>query len=90
MKSHKDQYWDQSFLFSYINDICNVSEMVKFILFADDTNVLYSDHDINNVHVCTTTSNELDKLHAWFTANKLSLTISKNKLYIIRKTYMYC
>ena len=23
----------------YINDICNVSKLVKFILFADDTNV---------------------------------------------------
>ena len=23
----------------YINDICNVSNLVKFILFADDTNV---------------------------------------------------
>ena len=59
----------------YINDICNVSEIVKFILFADDTNVFHSDHDINNL--CTTMSNELDKLHAWFTVNKLSLNISK-------------
>ena len=47
----------------------------KFILFADDTNVFYSDHDINNL--CATMSNELDKLHAWFTVNKLSLNISK-------------
>ena len=59
----------------YINDICNVSEIVKLILFADDTNIFYSDHDINNL--CTTMSNELDKLHAWFTVNKLSLNISK-------------
>ena len=56
-------------------DICNVSEIVKFILFADDTNVFYSDHDINNL--CTTMSNELDKLHVWFTVNRLSLNISK-------------
>ena len=55
-------------LYLYINDICNVSEIVNFILFADDTNVFYSDHDINNL--CTTMSNELDKLHAWFTVNK--------------------
>ena len=59
----------------YINDICKVSEIVKFILFADDTNVFYSDHDINNL--CTTMSNELDKLHVWFTVNRLSLNISK-------------
>ena len=59
----------------YINDICKVSEIVKFILLADDTNVFYSDHDINNL--CTTMSNELDKLHVWFTVNRLSLNISK-------------
>ena len=64
----------------YINDICNVSEIVKFILFADDTNVFYSDHDINNL--CTTMSNELDNLHAWFTVNKLSLNIS-NTNYVL-------
>ena len=30
----------------YINDICNVSKLLKFILFADDTNILYSDSNI--------------------------------------------
>ena len=24
----------------YINDICNISELMKFVLFADDTNIL--------------------------------------------------
>ena len=57
MESHKDPYWDESSLFLYINDICNVSEIVKFILFADDTNVFYSDHDINNL--CTTMSKKI-------------------------------
>ena len=57
-----------------------VSEIVKFILFADDTNVFYSDHDINNL--CTTMSNELDKLPVWFTVNRLPLNISKTN-YII-------
>ena len=27
-------------LFMYINDICNISEIRKFVLFADDTNIL--------------------------------------------------
>ena len=31
----------------YMNDdICNVSEIIKFILFADDTNIFYSNIDI--------------------------------------------
>ena len=29
----------------YLNDICTVSEIVKFILFADDTHVFHYDHD---------------------------------------------
>ena len=27
----------------YINDICNVSKTLKFVLFADETNILYLD-----------------------------------------------
>ena len=34
-------------LYFYINDLCNVSDIVKFILFADDTNIFYSDDNLN-------------------------------------------
>ena len=27
----------------YINDTCNVSKLVKLILFADDTNIMYTE-----------------------------------------------
>ena len=30
----------------YINDICNVSPILKFILFADDTNIFCSGSDL--------------------------------------------
>ena len=30
----------------YINDICNVSPVLTFILFADDTNIFCSESDI--------------------------------------------
>ena len=33
----------------YINDICNASTSLKFILFADDTNVFYSGVDIQTI-----------------------------------------
>ena len=32
----------------YINDIVNTSNMLQFILFADDTTILFSDKDISN------------------------------------------
>ena len=33
-------------LFMYINDICKVSTIFKFILFADITNIFYCDSDL--------------------------------------------
>jgi retron-type reverse transcriptase len=33
----------------YINDIENTSKKLKFVLFADDTNIFYSDNNINNL-----------------------------------------
>ena len=59
----------------YINDICNVSPVLKFILFADDTNIFCSGSDI--VQLSIIVSNELDKLSEWFAVNKLSLNLSK-------------
>ena len=59
----------------YINDICNVSPVLKFILFAGDTNIFCSGSDI--VQLSIIVSNELDKLNEWFAVNKLSLNLSK-------------
>ena len=33
----------------YINDICNVSSIMKSIVFADDTNFFYSGKDLTEV-----------------------------------------
>ena len=59
----------------YINDICNVSKVFDCILFADNTNKICSDNDINNL--CDIINVELDKLNTWFSVNKLSLNIQK-------------
>ena len=59
----------------YINDICNVSKILKFVLFADDTNILYSDANVNNLN--NVVNSELDKLNTRFIINKLSLNVSK-------------
>ena len=64
----------------YINDICNVSKILKFVLFADDTNIFCSDTNILNLS--KTVSKELDKLNIWFAVNKLSLNISKTNFII--------
>ena len=59
----------------YINDIENCSKLLKFILFADDTTVLFNSFDIN--HLNNTLSTELNKVLIWFAANKLSINLSK-------------
>jgi len=67
----------------YINDISNSSQLLKFILFADDTNIFYSCRDLNNLG--TTLNNELDNVNRWLIANKLSINIKKTK-YVIFNT----
>ena len=59
----------------YINDLCNISRLVKYLLFADDTNLFCADQNINQL--VTTLSTVLDKLCMWFVVNKLSLNVSK-------------
>lgn len=62
----------------YINDICSVSNILKFVLFADDTNVFCSGENLQQLLEVTTT--EISKLKLWFDVNKLSLNLSKTKL----------
>ena len=64
----------------YINDICNVSNMLDFILYADDTNVFYEHENIDVM--CKIVSVEIDKLSTWFALNKLALNISKTNFMI--------
>ena len=64
----------------YINDMCNVSILMKSIVFADDTNLFYSGDNLSQV--CETVSSELGKLHSWFKVNKLSLNIGRTHFMI--------
>ena len=62
----------------YINDIVISSELFKFIMFADDTNLFQSnvslDLLVSNVNI------ELAKVSRWLKLNKLSLNIKKQML----------
>ena len=73
--------------------MCNVSTLLKPILFADDTNLFYSGKDIDEL--CSVVSIELDKLCLWFQVNKLSLNTSKTNFMIFTNrscddTYSVC
>ena len=53
----------------HVNDITNSSQILSFILSADDTNLFLSDKDISNLY--KTMNQELKQVNLWLTANKL-------------------
>ena len=69
----------------YINDLPSVSKTFKFILFADDTNLLTTIEyfiPIQNSNESLLLNNELEKIHSWLSVNKLTLNIEKTKFMI--------
>jgi len=55
--------------------MANISKYLIFLLFADDTNILYANASFKELLRVVNT--ELEKLSDWFKANRLSLNIKK-------------
>jgi len=68
----------------YINDLAQISTTLHLILFADDTNIFYS----NKSHTVLTevVNRELILLSSWFLANRLTLNVDKTN-FIYFKSY---
>ena len=64
----------------YINDICQVSETMSLILFADDTNLFMKDKCLDTL--ANRMTEELDKIQDWLNCNKLSLNVLKTNFMI--------
>ena len=64
----------------YINDLQNVSKLLTFYLFADDTNIYYKSNEIT--HLQKIMNRELKKVKKWLDANRLSLNIDKTNFVI--------
>ena len=69
----------------YINDLIYSSSSLTYVLFADDTNILYSHKNLNTL--ITTLNLELAKVSQWFKCNKLSLNIDKTNYINFRTTH---
>lgn len=65
--------------------MANISKLLKFILFADDTNIFFSSHDINQLQEIV--NSELKKLVEWFKINKLSLNATKSNVMLFRNKH---
>ena len=68
--------------------MCNVSKLLKFILFADDTNIFHSHSKLPDLVGLRELYTELDKMYKWFCVNKLSLNIAKTN-YILFGRYTH-
>ena len=59
----------------YVNDIISTSNLAKFILFADDTNLFFKHKDLETlINIINT---EITKIVSWFKINELFLNIKK-------------
>ena len=59
----------------YINDLPRVSTKLKFLLYADDSNILYENTDANAI--IKTINMKMQKNMEWFKSNKLHININK-------------
>ena len=69
----------------YINDLPLCSKTPNFILFADDTNILFSHSDPKVLESLINT--ELKIISNWFKLNKLSLNIKKTNYMIFKNKH---
>ena len=64
----------------YINDLPNISNILQFYLFADDTNIYYEAENLDKLELVI--NKELKKLHTWLIVNRLSLNIDKTNFVV--------
>ena len=69
-------------LYQRYNLLCNVSDVVKCVIFADDTNIFCSERNLTDLQL--TLNRELSKLFLWFSVNKRSLNLSKTNYILFR------
>ena len=62
----------------------NASNILDPIIFADDTNLFFSNYNIPVLFA--TINSELSKISQWFLANKLSLNVTKTRYSFFHKT----
>ena len=70
----------------YINDLQNVSKVLSFFLFADDTNIYYKSHDLT--HLQKIMNRELKKVKKWLDANHLASNIDKTNFVIFHSLHV--
>ena len=65
----------------YINDMPNCSDKLSFRIFADDTNVFYSNTNIEDVE--NVMNIEIEKIFRYCATNRLSINLEKTNFMVI-------
>ena len=69
------------FLLTYVNDLPNCLGNASASMFADDTNITATGQTVQELQ--TNLNNNLEKVHHWLLANKLTLSYNKTEYMII-------
>ena len=69
----------------FVNDLQKSTKFLDPIMFADDTNLFYSNKDINTLFKIA--NEELNEISEWFRANKLSINAGKTKYIFFHKQH---
>ena len=67
----------------YINDIVNSSNVLSFVLFADDTTVYVQNNFIDSAIEILNT--ELAKVALWYDSNELTLNVNKTQMIVLSR-----
>ena len=67
----------------YVNDLPSASNLLKAIMFADDTKLFFKHKDISVLF--SSVNRELQNINEWFISNKLSLNVKKTNFLIFHK-----
>ena len=68
---------------AFANDICNASELLFYILYADDTAVLLKGKELRELLVIL--NEELERINLWLKANKLTLNTQKSVFMVFHR-----
>ena len=68
---------------AFANGICNASELLFYILYADDTAVLLKGKELRELLVIL--NEELERINLWLKANKLTLNTQKSVFMVFQR-----
>lgn len=66
---------------TFINDVCESSRILSLILFADDTNLFYSDKNVSTL--VNTVNQALEKVWSGYSYQQISLSLNVTETHYI-------